>query len=189
MPKVLVLLFLSLSPVVANAAAYFCTIYYTPRETGFSAQRGFNMALETRPGLKQHRFPHDFLEAVKKEGFGLIKTPVDGLNFIYYAGGTWGFARNPVGSGDRPLIPRQSCAVSIHSRWSLGSKLRVNNPAVENAMKTNQWLIVDAGGGLKPNQIDLYWGEDDPEAPGPAMARPKGTNFKRVPVENVALVR
>ena len=31
-----------------------CTIYYTPMESGFTAERGFDVTLATRPGLQGH---------------------------------------------------------------------------------------------------------------------------------------
>src|SRR5207248_10761136 len=61
---------------------FFCTIYYTPKESGFTAERGFDSTPVEAPGLRSRKFPRDFLLAVKKEGFGRINEPVDGRNYI-----------------------------------------------------------------------------------------------------------
>src|SRR4051794_9584529 len=52
-----------------------CTLYYTPLETGFRADDGFNTKSESRAGLEGREFPHDFLLAVEKEGFGKMREP------------------------------------------------------------------------------------------------------------------
>src|SRR5262245_43354958 len=53
-----------------------CTLYYTPKESGFTFERGFDAAPVTKPGLQGRKYPRDFLRSVKKEGFGRITTPV-----------------------------------------------------------------------------------------------------------------
>ncbi|MEO7798084.1 MAG: hypothetical protein ABIY47_10210, partial [Opitutaceae bacterium] len=64
--------------VVSSLSNEFrCTVYYTPKESGFTAEAGFEMAMETRPGLNGRKFLRDFLLAVQKEGYGMIKTPLD----------------------------------------------------------------------------------------------------------------
>jgi hypothetical protein len=52
-----------------------CTLYFTPKESGFIAERGFDVTLVTRPGLHGRKYPRDFLRAVKKEGFGRLTNP------------------------------------------------------------------------------------------------------------------
>src|SRR5437762_2315925 len=90
-----------------------CTIYYTPRETGFSESGGFNLSMETRQGLHGQRYAHDFLLAVEKEGFGKLKEPYQGMAYIRYWNGSWDFAKQPVDHFQRPLVPKASCAVSV----------------------------------------------------------------------------
>ncbi len=70
-----------------NRCFVICTLYYTPMESGFIAARGFDVRMETRPGLRGRKYPRDFLLAVKKEGSGRIKQPVEGCNYICYKGG------------------------------------------------------------------------------------------------------
>ncbi len=55
-----------------------CTIYYTPKESGFTFERGFDATPVTKSGLHGRKYPRDFLRSVKKEGFGRINTPVEG---------------------------------------------------------------------------------------------------------------
>src|SRR5690348_2253271 len=47
-----------------------CTLYYTPKESGFTSERGFDATPVTKPGLNGRTYPRDFLRSVKKEGFG-----------------------------------------------------------------------------------------------------------------------
>src|SRR6201981_2068624 len=78
-----------------------CTLYYTPKESGFTFERGFDATLVTKRGLRGRKYPRDFLRSVKKEGFGRIVTPVNGRNYIRYNGGASGFSRAPRGGGGR----------------------------------------------------------------------------------------
>ncbi len=54
-----------------------CTLYYTPKESGFTFERGFDATPVTKRGLRGRKYPRDFLRSVKKEGFGRIVTPVE----------------------------------------------------------------------------------------------------------------
>ena len=45
---------------------FFCTIYYTPKESGFTTERGFDATPITAAGLHGHKYPRDFLLAVKR---------------------------------------------------------------------------------------------------------------------------
>src|SRR5947208_7816901 len=64
-----------------------CTLYYTPVESGFTFERGFDAKPITKPGLHGRTYPRDFLRSVKKEGFGRIVTAVSGHHYIRYNGG------------------------------------------------------------------------------------------------------
>jgi hypothetical protein len=66
-----------------------CTLYYTPKESGFTFERGFDATPVTKPGLRGRKYPRDFLRSVKKEGFGRIVTPVNGRHYIRYNSGYW----------------------------------------------------------------------------------------------------
>src|SRR2546428_7177617 len=77
-----------------------CTLYYTPKESGFTFERGFDATPITKPGLRGRTYPRDFLRSVKKEGFGRITTPVAGRYYLRYNGGdSYAFASHPTGGG------------------------------------------------------------------------------------------
>src|SRR6266699_1435898 len=63
-----------------------CTLYYTPKESGFTFERGFDATPVTKPGLRGRTYPRDFLRSVKKEGVGQISTPMNGKHYISYTG-------------------------------------------------------------------------------------------------------
>src|SRR5213596_3807627 len=88
-----------------------CTLYYTPKESGFTFERGFDATPVTKPGLGGRKYPRDFLRSVKKEGFGRITTPVNGRYYIRYNGGeAYAFASHATGGGG-VLVPRFSAAM------------------------------------------------------------------------------
>jgi hypothetical protein len=156
-----------------------CTLYYTPMESGFVAERGFDATLVTKPGLGGRKYPRDFLRSVKKEGFGRIKTPVNGRNYIrYVSGNSFAFATRPTGGGGA-LVPRFSAATRT-GQFGLryGAIIETPAPVVHRVFGSTRWKIVDTGGGLRRWQVDLYYGEDEPLGPGRFMARPRGTTFE-----------
>ena len=157
-----------------------CTLYYTPKESGFTAARGFDVRMETRRGLKGRKYPRDFLLAVKKEGVGRISRPVDGHSYIRYKSGrTYYFANEPVGRGATPLIARGSAAARLGQKaLGFGKEVVLSDREVQRVFRSNRFRIVDTGFGLHRWQLDLYWGEDEPLGPGPFMARPRGTTFE-----------
>jgi hypothetical protein len=160
---------------------YYCTIYYTPRESGFTAERGFDDTGISAPGLKGRKYPAAFLEAVKREGFGRLSEPVNGRAYLQYVGGgRYQFAKAALGNRGNVLVPRVSCAVSKKNPFlRRGQMLRIQSPTVEEVTGSSEWRVEDTGGGLHPLQIDLYWGEDDPlGAVGRMRARPAGTRME-----------
>ena len=160
---------------------FYCTIYYTPRETGFTADRGFDDTPASAPGLGGRKYRLSFLQAVKREGFGRLAEPVNGLAYLrYMGGGKYQFAKAPLGNRGNVLIPRYSCAISSSNRFlRRGQTLGIDSPTVGQVTGSSQWLIDDTGQGLHPLQIDLYWGEDDPLGPiGRMRARPAGTRME-----------
>lgn len=167
---------------------FHCTLYYTPLETGFHEEAGFDMKAETRSGLDGHEFPRDFLLAVEKEGFGKMRAPIQNKNYVQYYGGEWDFAELPVDSEKKPLVPKKSCAVSKKQRAiPAAALLRIEVPDVEFAM--HHWLATDTGSGLDENQIDLYWGEDDPLGPGERLSRPKTAPFPPSQLATVSILK
>jgi hypothetical protein len=164
-----------------HSGEYFvvCTLYYTPMESGFTFKRGFDATRVTKPGLHGHRYPRDFLRAVKKEGFGRIARPVNGHDYIRYnSGNSFSFASRPSGAGG-VLVARFSAATKPGQRGlHRGVVIETLSPGVRRAFGSTRWKIVDTGGGLRHWQVDCYWGEDEPLGPGHLMARPRRTTFE-----------
>src|SRR5439155_3272995 len=99
-------------------------------------------------------------------------------NYIQYlGGGSYRFARAPLGSRGNVLVARKSCAISTrngHLRQRL--RLLLKSETIDEVTGNRDWEISDVGGGMHPLQIDLYWGEDEPRGPvGRQVARPRGT--------------
>jgi len=163
-----------------HAGEYYivCTLYYTPKESGFTFERGFDATRETKPGLHGHSYPRDFLRSVMKEGYGRVTTPVDGRNYIRYnGGGSYGFAGPPSGGGGT-LVPRFSAAARLSGSLRRGLILETSSADVERVFGSTHWKIVDTGGGLRKWQLDCYYGEDEPLGPGKFMGRPRATTFE-----------
>src|SRR5437660_8339757 len=121
-----------------------CTLYYTPKESGFTFERGFDATLITKPGLHGRTFPRDFLRSVKKEGFGRIVTPVNGRHYIRYNGGnSFAFASHPTGGGG-VLVDRYSAAIRS-SQGSLrhGAIVETSSPEVQKVFGSTRGKIMD----------------------------------------------
>ncbi len=164
-----------------DSGEYFvvCTLYYTPKESGFTVERGFDATPVTKPGLHGRKYPRDFLRSVKKEGFGRITTPISGRNYIRYNGGdSFAFASTPTGGGGT-LVARFSAAAKL-GQGGLRRGVIIETPSatVREVFGSTRWKIVDTGGGLRRWQVDLYYGEDEPLGPGRFMGRPRGTTFE-----------
>jgi hypothetical protein len=156
-----------------------CTLYYTPKESGFTFERGFDATPVTKPGLGGRIYPRDFLRSVKKEGFGQITTPVNGRHYLCYrGGGSFGFASHPTGGGG-VLVERYSAAIkSTQGRLRHGAIVETQSPDVQKVFGSTRWKIMDTGGGLRRWQIDCYFGEDEPLGPGKLQGRPRATTFE-----------
>lgn len=157
---------------------FFCTLYYTPKESGFTAERGFDVTPVSAPGVGGRKYPRDFLLAVKKEGFGRVNEPVNGRNYLRWLGdGRYGFAEAPLGRRGELLVPRKSCAISSRNPYlRQHDKLMIESETVKGETGSNEWFVCDVGPGVHPLQIDLYWGDDEPRGPiGRQRARPAGT--------------
>ena len=163
-----------------HAGEYFivCTLYYTPKESGFTLERGFDATRVTKSGLRGRAYPRDFLRSVKKEGYGRIVTPVNGHNYIRYNdGGSYSFSSAPSGGGGT-LVARFSAAAKSQAGLYRGLVLETPAAEVERVFGSTRWKIVDTGGGLRKWQLDCYYGDDEPLGPGKFMARPRGTTFE-----------
>src|SRR5437667_3934018 len=143
-----------------------CTLYYTPMESGFTFERGFDATPVTKPGLHGRTYPRDFLRSVKKEGFGRITITVNGRNYICYNGGdSYRFSSAPSGGGGT-LVARFSAAAKPQASLRRGLVLETPATEVERVFGSTHWKIVDTGGGLRRWQLDCYYGEDEPLGPG-----------------------
>src|SRR5438876_1422460 len=164
-----------------HSGEYFvvCTLYYTPMESGFTFERGFDATPVTKPGLHGRTYPRDFLRSVKKEGFGRIVTPVSGHHYIRYNGGdSFAFASHPTGGGG-VLVARYSAAAKLgQSGLRHGAIIETESPTVQKVFGSTRWKIMDTGGGLRRWQMDCYYGEDEPLGPGKFMGRPRATTFE-----------
>src|SRR6266581_8795620 len=109
-----------------------CTLYYTPKESGFTFERGFDATPVTKAGLHGRTYPRDFLRSVKKEGVGRIVTPVNGRNYIRYnGGGSFAFASHPTGGGGI-LVDRYSAAIkSTQGSLRHGAIVETSSPEVQ----------------------------------------------------------
>ena len=155
-----------------------CTVYYTPMEIGFTAERGFDVTSMEAPGLGGAKFPRDFLRAVKLEGYGKMAAPVKGKHYIAYDAGLYEYATAPRARGISALEPRVSAAVRLgHGGLPNKAVVTTSEPLIEQVFGATRWKIVDTGGGLKRWQLDLYWGEDEPLNPA-RIGRPRGTEFE-----------
>ena len=156
-----------------------CTLYYTPMESGFTFERGFDATPITRPGLHGHTYPRDFLRSVKKEGFGRLREPVNGHHYIRYNGGdSFAFGSKPSGGGGTLVARFSAAAKPGQSGLRRGVAIETPSSTVREVFGSTRWKIVDTGGGLRRWQIDCYYGEDEPLGPGRFMARPRGTTFE-----------
>jgi len=156
-----------------------CTVYYTPMESGFTFERGFDATPVTRPGLHGHKYPRDFLRSVKKEGFGRLREPVNGHHYIRYNGGdSFAFGSKPSGGGGTLVARFSAAAKPGQSGLRRGTAIETPSSTVHQVFGSTRWKIVDTGGGLRRWQIDCYYGEDEPLGPGRFMARPRGTTFE-----------
>jgi hypothetical protein len=166
-----------------------CTLYYTPREAGFTKEAGFDVESETRPGLNGARAARDFLVAVEKEGCGRLKEPFENKPYVQYYSGRWKLTDRPADRNGNPLVAKQTCAVSKrHAAFDPNTKLSLTSPKLPQEFRKYRWIASDTGSGLEEWQLDLYWGEDDPAGPGDRLSRPKGVAFD-VSTVTVALVK
>ena len=148
---------------------FFCTIYYTPLESGFDAARGFDLTPTVMKGSGGRKFAADFVRAVVMEGFGRLAGPVDGKPYLAYNGR---LHQRILGNRNNELVPRESIAVNTRNPLvPSGRKVWILDPEVYNQFGAALYTVADTGGGLFRNQLDLYWGEDDPRGPGAGVAR------------------
>jgi hypothetical protein len=149
---------------------FFCTVYYTPREGGFTKEGGFDMTPETRGALGGRYYAKSFLRATSMEGYSRLKEPVGDRGYIKYDG-SWGYGKVPLGNRNNGLKDRVSAAVHrSNSMFSKGTSFLVWHPEIYHLFGGMRFEAADTGGGLYRSQIDLYWGEDDPTGPYPGTA-------------------
>ncbi len=155
-----------------------CTLYYTPKESGFVPGKGFDLHPVSKHGLRGRKFATDFLRAVQMEGHGLLAHMQGRYSYIYYCNGSWGYTDLPRGIKQTALIPLQSCAVSFETfRSRHGEWFKVQQNQLPSKLEAAIWQVVDVGGNVNRQQIDLYWGEDNPRGSGSKIYLPAGTSF------------
>lgn len=147
---------------------FFCTVYYTPRESGFTKAGGYNVTPVSPKGLSRS-FPADFVKATGIEGFGKLANSSQYLKYD----GTWGYRERILGNRNNTLIDRESLAVHRgNPLFSPGARVWILDPELYNTFGSLRYRTADTGGGLYRSQIDIYWGEDDPLGPGADIWRP-----------------
>lgn len=148
---------------------FFCTVYYTPLEAGFTADRGFNLSPKVMKGSGGRKFASDFIRATVMEGFARLAEPINGKPYLAYNGK---LHARILGNRGNELVTRESIAVNTKNPLvPSGRKVWVLDPEVYNQFGATLYHVGDTGGGLFRNQIDLYWGEDAPRGPGSGVAR------------------
>lgn len=163
---------------------FFCTVYYTPLESGFTSEATEEVSIKYKEGGSTEEgvliLNSVFWEVVKTEGWGKLATAAHGYEYIDYNG--W-LGSQPVGKANRPLVPKKSCAgwnkqFFVNSKRC--SKVTIDNVAVSGPFGNSDWDVVDVGGAVGKNHLDLYWGEANPRGQG-ANERflPAGTTFTR----------
>ncbi|MEX2578494.1 MAG: hypothetical protein WD342_05500 [Verrucomicrobiales bacterium] len=149
---------------------FFCTVYYTPREGGFTDERGFNTAPASLRALPSRKYPADFVKATYMEGFGRLAEPVGERPYLSYDGK---FHTRILGNRNNTLIDRESIAVHRgNPLFGKSNRVWILDPELHNQFGAVRYRVGDTGGGLFRSQIDLYWGEDDPLGPGADIWRP-----------------
>ncbi|MCG8600799.1 MAG: hypothetical protein MI807_11700 [Verrucomicrobiales bacterium] len=149
---------------------FFCTVYYTPKESGFTKERGFDVTPDSLRALPSKKYGADFVKATYIEGFGRLATPVNGRPYLSYDGK---FHTRILGNRNNTLLDRES--IAVHRRNPLFGKTTrawILDPELYNQFGAVRFQVGDTGGGLFRSQIDLYWGEDDPLGPGADIWRP-----------------
>lgn len=171
---------LSRLPESGAEGAYACTVYYTPKESGFSERAGFDMKPETIPSIPGRTFPADFLKAVRKEGAGRLKKPVQGKNYLVFTG-KWELLDRPLGNRSNPLEPMRSAAIaSTVGHWKKGDWILIRSEDLPRGFRNTVWRVDDVGPAVGKRQLDLYCGEDNPAGPGEDLLRPAGKKLGRV---------
>jgi 3D (Asp-Asp-Asp) domain-containing protein len=120
-------------------------------------------------GSGGRKFAADFVRSVIMEGFGRLAEPVGDKPYLAYNGR---FHSRILGNRNNELVPRYSIAVNTKNPlMPSGRKVWVLDPELYNQFGAALHEVHDTGGGLFRNQIDLYWGEDNPRGPGSGIAR------------------
>ncbi|MEM6278876.1 MAG: hypothetical protein AAF733_05310 [Verrucomicrobiota bacterium] len=149
---------------------FFCTVYYTPREIGFTKERGFNVKPDSLKALPSRKYAADFVRATWIEGFGRLAEPINGRPYLSYDGK---FHTRILGNRNNTLLDRESIAVHRgNPLFGKGTRTWILDPEIYNQFGAVRYEVGDTGGGLFKSQIDLYWGEDDPLGPGADIWRP-----------------
>ena len=150
-----------------TAHYFFCNVYYTPQQSGFLEERGFDTSNRWLGGKP---YGYDFYQATRMEGFSRLSTPLYGRPYLAYTGKSYS---KILGDHGNELKDRESIAIH-RGNYLFGhaSRVWILDPHIYNQFGAIRFQVADTGGGLWRSQIDLYWGEDDPMGPGPGIWRP-----------------
>lgn len=167
-----------------------CTVYYTPRQSGFTAAKGFDMTLkDVKIGGVVYQLPHEFLQASQYEGWGEMTTAINGMFYIFPRGqddGSWTATLSavPVGQKNIPLVPKGSTASgATHKIFPLQTVVKVKSDTVQTVFGNQNFTVVDTGEEVSGMHFDLYLGVDDPKGPGLVQRKlPASTSYEE---ENV----
>jgi hypothetical protein len=171
-----------------DAGTYSCTVYYTPKESGFSEKAGFDMTLQTLPSFPDRTFSADFLKAARMEGSGRLDRSINGKKYLAYIG-SWTLLERPLGNRNNPLEPMRSVAISRGGgTWKRGDWLLIRSESLPGRFRNSVWRADDIGDGVGGKQLDLYCGEDNPSGPGENLFRPATKNIGRVREVSVYVV-
>jgi hypothetical protein len=144
---------------------FFCTIYFTPDESGFTPAKGFTqaqLAVENRTvDGKTVSAKKRFWERVRIEGAGRLQTAQHGHDYVGYWSNAYHFISAPKGTHNIDLVEKYSCATDrniIGRSWEIQT---VNNH-IEEVFGSSNWRGDDVGGAIQGYDIDLYFGDAEP---------------------------
>jgi hypothetical protein len=164
----------------SNSQTYSCTVYYTPRESGFTKKGGFDLTPQSLESIPAREFSADFLKAVRMEGVGRLSNAIEGKKYLAYMG-SWKLVDRPLGTRNKALEPMRSAALSKSGAvWKNGDWILIRSAGLPGRFQYSVWRVDDVGAGVGKQQLDLYCGEDDPSEPGEGLQRPASKNMGRV---------
>ena len=150
------------------AMKYSTTVYYTPKESGFLPNQGWDLRPRVA-GNTGHSYPSSFLDYVMVEGIGRVTTPVStsqgACYYLAYDAGVFSYLPSPVGIGKVPLEPKKSCAFAKNGLPKF-CKLITEDATIQKIFGNQTWTTADHGPKVNAGHLDLYWGDGNPRPYG-----------------------